>query len=241
LECIYTHAYTLAYTHAHMCRISCIPVRPSCAGQRGPSDARPRPVCVCVCVCVCDENMSMCVKPRECTHTITPGRNLHTCIHTNLHTLTNYHSHAHSELHVHVHTHTHTHTLMHSAPRRSGRASRCAAPCRPRTRSNAPAIPRHEGSRTGPNVRERVCLCVCVNICVCICTCTWYRMYEYICTYMHAHARVCVCAYREEVGGESHGLVDEARVEVNVGVKVLLDEVVVTQGGLLEGGGDLCM
>lgn len=39
---------------------------------------------------------------------------------------------------------------------------------------------------------------------------------------------------REEVSGESHCLVDDARVEVNVGVELSIDEVFVTSSNLLK-------
>ncbi len=40
--------------------------------------------------------------------------------------------------------------------------------------------------------------------------------------------------HREHVGGETHGLVDQPRVEVHIGVQLSLDEVIVRQRRLLE-------
>src|SRR5262249_46220308 len=52
----------------------------------------------------------------------------------------------------------------------------------------------------------------------------------------------CACdseEHREHSSGEAHRLERDARIEVDVGIKLLLDEVLVVQGDLLELHGDI--
>src|SRR5690606_379756 len=44
---------------------------------------------------------------------------------------------------------------------------------------------------------------------------------------------------REHAGGEAHGLENDARIEVHIGVELLLDEIFVLEGDLLQFHGDL--